>query len=85
MQAHEAAVATRKTNPQVDGTCRGYPTIDECDPLNRNGPICRKGPRFGIAGWTGVVYDPAGNPVGRVSECDCDWVDLCHAFHSAPA
>lgn len=72
MHPNESAIAAREAECKMAARCKGYPTVTEAGPMDHQGPICREGPFFGIAGWTGVIYDSTGYPVGCVSECD--WV-----------
>lgn len=67
---------TSERDREMDGTCQVDAAFGKGRPLDSEGLVCRKGPIFGIAGWTGPVYDQRGNLIGRVSECDCNWVKL---------
>jgi hypothetical protein len=72
-----------ESESQMPLMCRGYPTADEAGPLDYSGPICLKRPRFGITGWTGLMYDPGGNAIGCVDDCQCGWIDLRDLVASA--
>lgn len=78
MQSHVSAVPASEAGGQVDVPDQDDAAFPQGRPLHRDGTVCRKGPIFGIAGWTGPVYDLRGNLIGRVSECDCDWFLVGH-------
>jgi len=69
-------MSTSETDGKMDIANQGDATVSPLGPLDSDSAVRGKCPRFGIAGWTGPVYDQRGNLIGRVLESGESWVYL---------
>jgi hypothetical protein len=76
VESDVSASVANEGNGQVHVSGKGHLPVDDGGPTDGSDPIVSVTPRFGIAGWTGPVYDASGNLVGRVDEDEIGWVHL---------